>query len=117
MVTHPTENQQDKRTFERISISEPISVFHHQSEEPAKMIDLSLQGTGFVAHDIINEGESLRLKFQLLQSQSPFEIMGKVVHSTKIRSQYLIGLLFTDIDKAHQYAIQEFIKHHRKMAN
>ncbi|MBN2865620.1 MAG: PilZ domain-containing protein [Thiotrichales bacterium] len=109
--------QNNQRNFERVSTSQPTIILHHQQEDTGKMIDISQQGSGVIADNAVLEGEDICLKFSLPThaSRVPFEINGKVVHSNKVRQQYLIGILFEDLNPTHESAIREFITHHHSM--
>jgi len=116
MNTHSPQTDNNQRKAERISTSQPILIYHHRHEEPAKMIDISTQGSGFVMTDPISEGETIGVQFQLPNAPSPLKIDGEVVHSTKIRNQYLVGCLFKNMDSPHYQAIQDFISRHHQIS-
>lgn len=109
--------QNNKRQAERISTSQPISIYHDEINEPGKMIDISIQGSGFIANNKVGEGQDICIKFSLpaFDSRAEIELKGVVVHSYKIRDQYLVGLEFTKISPSYQIAIQEFIQRHHGM--
>lgn len=106
----------EKRQALRIQTSQPIEIYHaDQHKDQGKMIDISIQGSGFIANHLVDEGEDLYIQFRLANSLSLMELKGRVTHSNKVREQYLVGLEFIEMDSAHQYAINEFISRHQKM--
>ena len=107
----------NQRQYERVSTSQPTIILHHQHEDTGKMIDISAQGSGVIANAPVLEGESVKLKFTLPTHaiHSPFEISGKVVHSNKVRQQYLVGIVFDTIHPSYESAIREFISNHHSM--
>lgn len=109
--------ENNQRQFERVSTSQTIVISHHEHEDAGKMIDISQQGSGLIADTPIDEGECICLKFTLPTSsnRTPFEVEAIVIHSNKIRHQYLVGVTFSKMDATHQAAIREYIARHHAM--
>lgn len=109
--------QKCKRQCDRIATSQPTVIFRLNEEYTGKMIDISQSGSGIIANAEVSEGDDVCLKFTLPSSSSrvPLEVNGKVVHSNKVRQQYLIGVIFDEVDPAHDFAIRNFINQHQSM--
>lgn len=106
-----------KRKHQRVSTSQPTIILRHEDEYTGKIIDISQSGTGIIANAEVLEGDDVSLRFTLPTSdpRKPLEISGKVMHSNKVRQQYLIGVMFNDMEPAHDFAIRNFVSQHQTM--
>lgn len=100
-----------QRNTDRISVSKSITFLHRKAQEKGKMINLSMYGSGFISNKALEIGETIDIKFSLPTSNinSELELQGKVIHSDKVKQQYLIGLKFTEVSSPYKMAIQEFM--------
>lgn len=107
----------EKRRAERVSTERPVKLETDQGQTDAKMLDLSILGTGILSSQKVEQGEKVAVTFKLPSvGRSEIHLDGVTAHSSHIRDhQYLIGIEFTDISKYMQSVITEYIQYHHRL--
>lgn len=80
------------------------------------MINLSLTGLGATSPIKINPDDPVEVTFSLPFNDEFIELKfdSRLVHSTPVRGQFLIGLAFDTLTSHQQRIISNFINSHQK---
>ena len=111
--------QLENRRAPRISINRSAKLVVKDQEIPAKLLDISLCGSGLLCNEEIDVDQEVTLLFSLpnYDSDSPLAITAKVARTASVQRQFLIGVNFNELDLHEDLVIKGFISYHERFQN
>lgn len=109
-------NTQEQRRAPRISINRSAKIAFQENEFPAKLLDISIVGSGILCSQAFNEDDNVIITFSLpnYDSDSPLQIQSRVARVANVQRQYLVGLEFEPLDLHQNLVIKDFISYHNR---
>ena len=103
----------ENRQFKRITTDRPIKLINKNESFNLKMINLSQEGAGLLSAICFEENEPVELEMKLpfMDEMTQLKLKSKVVHTTPVRGQFLLGLHFETMSKHQQFVLEKFINH------
>lgn len=106
----------DNRCSERISVNRTLEINNDSQPISMKMVNISNCGFGALGSQAFQNGEILKVQFSLpgYEQNSTISLNAKVVHSTHVNNNFLIGLSFQNLTPHEQLVIKEFSNFHKR---
>ncbi|MBE0493428.1 MAG: PilZ domain-containing protein [Thiomicrospira sp.] len=116
MSNHKPHSNSEYRHNKRITTHRPIILNHQNLSLGLTMINLSLTGLGATGPIKLNANDlvELRLSLPFYDEFIELKLNARLVHSTPVRGQFLIGVDFDAISSHQQRIISNFIDSHAK---
>lgn len=111
--------QLDNRRAPRISINRSAKLVVKDQERPAKLLDISLCGSGLLCNEEVDIDQEVTLLFSLpgYDSESTLAIPARVARTASVQRQFLIGVEFHKLDLHEDLVIKGFISYHERFQN
>ncbi|GKT11908.1 MAG: hypothetical protein ISEC1_P0881 [Thiomicrorhabdus sp.] len=107
---------QENRKFQRISVNRSAKLKIADQECHAKLLDISLCGSGLLCNESIPVDQLVTLLFSLPNhdSDNPLAIPAKVSRIASVQNQFLVGIEFATLDLHEDLVIKGFISYHER---
>lgn len=116
MSNHKPHSSSEYRNNKRITTHRPIILDHQNLSLGLTMINLSLTGLGATGPIKLNPDDIIELRFNLPFNDEfiDLKIKARLVHSTPVRGQFLIGVAFEALSLHQQRIISNYIDNQAK---
>ncbi|WP_040726209.1 PilZ domain-containing protein [Thiomicrorhabdus sp. Kp2] len=107
----------EKRCRDRLSLNRKVILTSGENTlYNLKMVDLSTCGLGLLSPKPINEDNLVSLQFSLpaYDQNSNINILGKIMHTTQVNRQYLLGIEFQRLTAHDILVMKEFFIYHNR---
>lgn len=112
-MTQPTKTGIEQRKYKRITTDRPIKLTNKNESFNLKMINISQGGAGILSAIFFEDDDiiSVDLSLPFIGEVTSLSLNGKVVHSTPVRGQYLVGIKFDQLSSHQKRVIEHFVNH------
>lgn len=106
----------ERRCADRIAISLPATLHLENRDFNSKILDISLCGLSLVSDQPLANQQNIKLTLSLpsYEQNNTLDLAAKVVRSSNIQHQYLVGLAFETLSPHQVLVIQEFSSFHNR---
>jgi len=109
-----TMKQNDSRQAKRIALRHPAVLKLDKERYPVELTNLSEIGCAFLAPICLEDNTTGVIEVTLTAADERFtlQLNFQVIHCFKTRDNYLIGVQFTNLSSAYQYALHQIVEQH-----
>lgn len=106
----------DQRCSDRTTVTLPAELITSEETRTVKIVDISSCGIGVICSQPINISDDVSLKFALpgYAQNNTLSVQVKVIHTTNIRNQQLIGLSLSNPSQHDILVFKEFFNFHQR---
>lgn len=108
----PSQNKNsDKRAAKRVNLDKHIIIQVNQQPLQARILNISVSGIGILCHTDLPPNTIIHanVELSLHNHTTTLKLDGKVVHSTAVHDQYLVGIALCDLTAYRQAIIEQFV--------
>lgn len=106
--------QNNQRKTKRITLRAPATLKLDEDRYPIELTSLSENGCAFIATLCLADKTtgSIEVTLPVEDERFSLQLNFQVIHCLKIQKEYLIGVQFTNLSTAYQYALHQIVGHH-----
>jgi c-di-GMP-binding flagellar brake protein YcgR len=99
------------RYAKRANVDKPASLIFNQQVFSVRVINISITGVGILYQHALLPQEQITLKIELNLHGQVFNLnlKGKIVHTTQVQTQFLIGIEFYELSDYSKRIINQYV--------